>query len=99
MKKIIILATLFCTLGVWSLTEAAPPPTDYTVYQIQRAAPNGIAIGDSVRVRHVVVTGIDVYAGSGGTFGFWVQEQPGSDPLYPYYSGILCYTVASSPRA
>jgi len=97
MKKIIILATLFCTLGVWSLTEAAPPPTDYTVYQIQRAAPNGIAIGDSVRVRHVVVTGIDVYAGSGGTFGFWVQEQPNSDPLYPYYSGILCYTGSQFP--
>jgi hypothetical protein len=89
MKTIIMLATLFSVLGVWSLAEAAPPPRDVTIYQVQRAAPNGIAIGDSVRVRDVVITGIDT---SLPTYGFWAQELGGG-----IYSGILCCTGSAFP--
>jgi hypothetical protein len=89
MKKVTVLATLICVLGVWLFAEAATPPTDYTVYQVQRAAPNGIALGDSVRVRDLVVTGVDV---SATTYGFWAQEQAGG-----IYSGILLYTGGTNP--
>ncbi|KPJ61076.1 MAG: hypothetical protein AMJ46_03680 [Latescibacteria bacterium DG_63] len=93
MKRIVIIAML-SSLAAWCLAEAADPPIDCTVYQIQRAADYGIAVGDSVRITDVVVTALDIRP---NTHGFWVQEQPGSDPLYPYYSGIAIYTQSTFP--
>jgi len=92
MKRVLVLVML-CAPGAWSLANAGPP-IDCTVYQVQRAAPNGIAVGDSVRITGVVVTGIDL---NPNTYGWWVQAQPGSDPLYPYYSGIAIYSQSTFP--
>jgi len=94
MKRVVFFLVLFSILGLWLVAQAANPPADKTVYQVQRACPNGIAVGDSIRLRDVIITGIDVRS---TTYGFWAQEAPGSNPLYPYYSGILCYTSAAFP--
>jgi hypothetical protein len=87
MKRLSFLTTLLLVLGTWVSAEATNPPKDVTIYDIQTL--NGVVLGDSVRVRDVIITGIDT---SPATYGFWVEEQGGG-----IYSGILCYTGSSFP--
>jgi hypothetical protein len=87
MKRVSFLVTLLLVLGAWVFAEAANPPKDVTIYDIQTL--NGVVLGDSVRVRDVIITGIDT---SPSTYGFWA-EQPGGG----IYSGILCYTGNAFP--
>jgi hypothetical protein len=71
---------------MWVFAEAANPPKDVTIYDIQTGQ---VTLGDSVSVRDVIITGIDT---SPSTYGFWA-EQPGGG----IYSGILCYTGSAFP--
>ncbi|MBN1504113.1 MAG: T9SS type A sorting domain-containing protein [Candidatus Eisenbacteria bacterium] len=74
-----VLASVVALLLVTAGTAAAVTTT--TIYNVQQKMH---AIGDTLAVEDIVVTGVDVAA---TTYGFWAQEQAGGQ-----YGGILVYS-------
>jgi hypothetical protein len=87
MKRVSFLVTLLLVLGVWVLVEAANPPKDTNLYDINLL--NGVVKDDSVRVTNVIITGIDT---NPAVYGFWAQELAGGP-----HSGMLIYTGSLYP--